>query len=103
MILRSIVILVAMTAGTAFALDHPPLPHRVLHVISPAQLEATCPGTFACAIVYWGSAPATCTCLMRICRAGPRGGSCWRTSFGTATAEGRIRVPEGFALRVSAR
>src|SRR6516165_7847353 len=54
MILRSIVILVAMAAGTAFALDHPPLPHRVLHVISPAQLEATCPGTFACAIVDWG-------------------------------------------------
>jgi len=43
MILRSIVILVAMAAGTAFALDHPRLPHRVLHVISPAQLEATCP------------------------------------------------------------
>ena len=54
MILRSIVILVAMAAGTAFALDHPPLPHRVLHVISPAHLEATCPGTFACAIVDWG-------------------------------------------------
>ena len=95
MILRSIVILVAMGTGTAFALDHPRLPHRVLHVISPAQLEATCPGTFACAIVYWGSAPATCTCLMRICRVGRRGGSCSRTSSGTATAEGRIRVPEG--------
>ena len=54
MILRSIVILVVMGTGTAFALDHPRLPHRVLHVISPAQLEATCPGTFACAIVYWG-------------------------------------------------
>ena len=54
MILRSIVILVAMGTGTAFALDHPRLPHRVLHVISPARLEATCPGTFACAIVYWG-------------------------------------------------
>jgi hypothetical protein len=49
-----IMILVAMGAGTVFALDHPRLPHRVLHVISPAQLEATCPGTFACAIVYWG-------------------------------------------------
>jgi hypothetical protein len=55
MILRSIVILVSMAAGTAFALDHPRLPHRVLHVISPAQLEATCPkGAFACAIVDWG-------------------------------------------------
>jgi hypothetical protein len=49
MILRSIVILVAMAAGNALALDHPRLPHRVLHVISPAQLEATCPGDFACA------------------------------------------------------
>jgi hypothetical protein len=29
---------------------------------------------------------------MRICRAGRRGGSCSRTSFGTATAEGRIRA-----------
>jgi hypothetical protein len=47
MILRSIVILVATAAGTAFALAHPRLPHRVLHVISPAQLEATCPGDFA--------------------------------------------------------
>ena len=54
MILRSIVILVAVAAGTAFALDHPRLPHRVLHVISPAQLEATCPGDFACAIPDWG-------------------------------------------------
>jgi hypothetical protein len=55
MILRSIVILVAMAAGTAFALDHPRLPYRVLHVISPAQLEATCPrGAFACAIADWG-------------------------------------------------
>ena len=55
MILRSIVILVVMAAGTAFALDHPRLPHRVLHVISPAQLEATCPrGAFACATVDWG-------------------------------------------------
>jgi hypothetical protein len=54
MILRSIVILVAMAAGTAFALDHPRLPHRVLHVISPAQLEAMCPGDFACAIPDWG-------------------------------------------------
>jgi hypothetical protein len=55
MILRSIVILVAMAAGTAFALDHPRLPHQVLHVISPAQLEATCPrGAFACAIADWG-------------------------------------------------
>jgi len=43
MILRSIVILVAMGTGTAFALDHPRLPHRVLHVISPVQLKATCP------------------------------------------------------------
>jgi hypothetical protein len=41
--MRSIVILVAMAAGTAFALDHPRLPHRVLHVISPVQLKATCP------------------------------------------------------------
>jgi hypothetical protein len=39
MMLRSIV----MAAGTAFALDHPRLPHRVLHVISPAQLKAMCP------------------------------------------------------------
>jgi hypothetical protein len=55
MILRSIVILVAMAAGTAFALDHPRLPYRVLHEISPAQLEATCPrGALACAIVDWG-------------------------------------------------
>jgi hypothetical protein len=51
MILRSIVILVTMAAGTAFALDHPRLPHRVF---SPVQLEATCPGTFACAIVDRG-------------------------------------------------
>jgi hypothetical protein len=36
-----------------------------------------------------------CTCLMHICQAGPQGGSCSRTSSGTATAEGRIRVPEG--------
>jgi hypothetical protein len=56
MILRSIVILVAMGVGTAFALAHPRL-----------------------------------------------GNGCSRTSFGTATAEGRIRVPEGFELRVSAR
>jgi hypothetical protein len=54
MILRSIVILVAMAAGNALGLDHPRLPHRVLHVISPAQLEATCPGDFACAIPDWG-------------------------------------------------
>ena len=55
MILRSIVILVAMGTGTAFALDHPRLPHRVLHVISPVQLKATCPAdAFACAIVDWG-------------------------------------------------
>jgi hypothetical protein len=53
MILRSIVILVAIAADTAFALDHPRLPHRVLHVISPAQLEAMCPGDFACAIPDW--------------------------------------------------
>ena len=39
--LRLIVILVAMAAGTPFALDHPRLPLRVLHVISPAQLEAS--------------------------------------------------------------
>jgi hypothetical protein len=38
MILRSIVILVAMGTGTAFALDHPRLPHRVLHVISPSDV-----------------------------------------------------------------
>jgi hypothetical protein len=96
MILRSIVILVAMAAGTGFALDHPRLPHRVLHVISPVQLKATCPAdAFACAIVDWASAPAMCTCLMHICQAGPQGGSCSRTSSGTATAEGRIRVPEG--------
>jgi hypothetical protein len=64
MILRSIVILVAMAAGTAFALDHPRLPHRVLHVISPAQLEATCPrGAFA-RLRTGASAPVTCTCLM---------------------------------------
>jgi hypothetical protein len=55
MILRSIVILVAMAAGTAFALDHPRLPHRVLHVISPVELKATCPAdALACAIVDWG-------------------------------------------------
>jgi hypothetical protein len=50
MMLRLIVILVAMAVGTAFALDHPRLPHRVLHVISPVHLEATCPGDFACAM-----------------------------------------------------
>jgi hypothetical protein len=33
MILRSIVILVTMAAGNAFALAHPRLPHRVLHAI----------------------------------------------------------------------
>jgi hypothetical protein len=38
-----------------------------------------------------GQAPATCTCLMRIGRAGPRGGSCSHTSSGIATVEGRIR------------
>ena len=39
------------------------------------------------------SAPATCTCLIGICRAGRRGGSCSHTSSGTATGEGRIRIP----------
>jgi hypothetical protein len=43
------------------------------------------------------SAPATCTCLMRICRAGPRGGSCSRTSSGTATAADRIRSRKAIA------
>ena len=56
MILRSIVILVAMAAGTALALDHPRLPHRVLHEISPAQLEATCPRG-ALASVEFDTAP----------------------------------------------
>jgi hypothetical protein len=54
MILQSIVILVAMATGNALALDHPRLPHRVLHMISPAQLKAMCPGDFACAIADWG-------------------------------------------------
>jgi hypothetical protein len=43
MILRSIVILVTIAAGTAFVLDHPRLQHRVLHVISPVQLRGDVP------------------------------------------------------------
>ena len=34
----------------AAAQDHPPLRHRVVHIISRAQLEAICPGTYSCAI-----------------------------------------------------
>jgi hypothetical protein len=53
MIFRSIVILAAMAAGTAFAQDHPRLPHRVLHVVSLSQIDVMCPGAFACSAPDW--------------------------------------------------
>jgi hypothetical protein len=39
--------------GAAAARDHPRLPYRALHVVSPAHLQAICPEAFACSLPDW--------------------------------------------------
>jgi hypothetical protein len=49
------ILMTTMAVSIAFAQGHPQLPHRVLHAVSPAELEAICPGAFACATPDWHS------------------------------------------------
>jgi hypothetical protein len=39
--------------GAAAARDHPRLPYRALHVVSPAHLQLICPEAFACSQPDW--------------------------------------------------
>jgi hypothetical protein len=55
--------------GAATARDHPRLPYRALHVVSPPHLQAICPEAFVpnVALLGWLSRQALLTHELRQC------------------------------------